>query len=454
MDARFTPHNSHLTDPRSFRDRDPQLRYLSHCPFAHRSDLLDDLPASTPGVYSLGGGRQTGKSTLLKQWMAELLDGDVPANAITYLSGELIDDHHGLLMHIGAHLDDAPSSGLNYLIVDEVTYIKDWDKAVKFAVDAGTLERTVLVVAGSDLLIMQEARMRFPGRRGGAARADFHLHPLSFREYVQLTGVVSDSPPPGRKGDDLPAAIVDRIYDAFDSYLLHGGYLTPINDIASYGRIRQSTLATYSDWIRGDVVKRGRQEAYLREILTAIVNRYTSQITWNALAQDLSIDHPKTVADYVGLLQRMDAVHIVPALREDKLAAAPKKARKVIFADPFILHAVRAWLDPQDNAFESQLRPAALDPVWSSQIVEASVAAHCRRAHPTFYIKAQGEVDVAYVQGGRFWPIEVKWTNQLRPKALKQIARYPNGEVWGKGRKPSEVNSVAVLPLPIQLLRF
>ena len=452
MDPRFLPHNSHLADRRRFRERDPQLRHLSDCPFEHRSHLLDELPATTPGIYSLGGGRQTGKSTLLKQWLAELLDGGVPAHAISYLSGELIDDHHGLLLHVNAHVEDAPPDGLNYLIVDEVTYIKDWDKAVKFAADAGILERTALVVTGSDLMVMQEARMRFPGRRGQAAQADFHLHPLSFREYMALTAAATLD----ALDEDgaTPPTAMDRIYAAFGSYLLHGGYLTAINDLASHGTIRQSTFATYSDWIRGDVVKRGRQEVYLREILSAIVKRYTNQITWNALAQDLSIDHPKTVADYVGLLERMDAVQIIPALLEDKLSAAPKKARKVVFTDPFILHAARAWLDPLPDPFETQVRPAATDPIWASQIAEACVAAHCRRAHPTFYIKGQGEVDVAYVRGGRFWPVEVKWTNQLRPKALKQIARYPNGEIWNKSREPGEVNGVRALPLPIELLRF
>ncbi len=121
MDARFAAHNSHLTDPRAFPVRDPQLRHLAACPFRHRSSLLDQLPTTTPGIYSLGGGRQAGKSTLLKQWVAELLDRGTAPSAITYLTGELIDDHHGLLLHLNAHLEDAPADGLNYLIVDEVT---------------------------------------------------------------------------------------------------------------------------------------------------------------------------------------------------------------------------------------------------------------------------------------------------------------------------------------------
>ena len=69
---------------------------------------------------------------------------------------------------------------LKYLIIDEVTYIRHWDKAVKFLADAGQLEDITLMLTGSDMLILSEARMRFPGRRGVADKVDFHLYPLSF----------------------------------------------------------------------------------------------------------------------------------------------------------------------------------------------------------------------------------------------------------------------------------
>ncbi len=295
--------------------------------------------------------------------------------------------------------------------------------------------------------------MRFPGRRGEAAVSDFHLHPLSFREFVALEGNVEDIESYLMEPSAMSDETVDSIYDAFDRYLLHGGYLTAINNLAEHGVIGQSVLATYSDWIRGDVLKRGKQEAYLREVLSAIVRRYTSQVTWNGLAQDLSIDHPRTVADYVELLERMDAVAVLPALREDKLGPAPKKAKKLMFCDPFILHAVRAWLEPRSDPYNDQMLPLSQDPVWSSQMVEACVSNHFRRFFPTYYIKARGEVDIAYIRAGRFWPVEIKWTNQLRPKSLKQIARYGNGEIWSKSRHAGEIEGVKVLPLPIELLR-
>ena len=78
--------------------------------------------------------------------------------------------------------------------------------------------------------------MRFPGRRGESAVSDFHLHPLSFREFVALEGNVEDVESYLRELSAMPDEAVDLIYDAFDRYLLHGGYLTAINDLAEHGR--------------------------------------------------------------------------------------------------------------------------------------------------------------------------------------------------------------------------
>jgi len=67
IDERFVHHNSHLTNPNDFAERDPQLRKLRDQPLVFRSGLLDQFPKSEPGIYTLGGGRQVGKTTLLKQ---------------------------------------------------------------------------------------------------------------------------------------------------------------------------------------------------------------------------------------------------------------------------------------------------------------------------------------------------------------------------------------------------
>jgi predicted AAA+ superfamily ATPase len=388
--------------------------------------------------------------------MAELLESRVPPNAIAYMTGELIDDHHSLIRLVTDLLTEMPDKDLKFIILDEVTYIRDWDKAVKYLADAGMLENTVLVITGSDMIIIKEARMRFPGRRGISEKVNFHLYPLSFFEYVKLSKRIShDELDLLTITDELPRLeLLDRLFEEFDSYLAHGGFLTAINDMAMHQRILPATFSTYSDWIRGDVLKRNKQEHYLLEILQAIVKRYGSQITWNALVHDLSIDHPKTVADYVALLVSMDATFVQAALLEDKLTASPKKARKLMFADPFIFHAVNSWLKSCKDPFNEQLKPTLSNADWSAKLVEACVTTHYRRIFPTYYIKSKGEVDIAYVDKNRFWPVEVKWSAQLRPKQLKQITKYPNGLILTKSKQQGEIHGIPAIPLPLALLRI
>jgi uncharacterized protein len=453
MDPQFLIHNTHLEGPGHFAARDPHLRQLQRQKYIHHPALLQQLPTAIPGIYTLGGGRQIGKTTLLKQWMAQLLANKTPPAAIAFFSGELIDDHHTLLRLLQQQLDNMPQNTLRYILLDEVTYIRDWDKAIKYAVDAGWLEHAVLVLTGSDLVMMQEARMRFPGRRGKASVVNFHLYPLSLREVVilkhgaKIVKQLLETTAP-------PAKLFAELFNEFQTYLWHGGYLTAINDLALQKTILPATLATYSDWIRGDVLKRGKQEHYLREVLSGIIKRYNSQISWNALAQDLSIDHPHTVADYAALLESMDALFIQAALLEDKLVAAPKKARKLMFADPFIFHAVRAWLDPVTDPFVTQIKPITENAEWCAKLVEACAITHYRRFYPTYYIKAEGEVDIAYINNKRFWPVEIKWTNQLRANDLKQILKYPNGIILTKTQTNSVLHSIKTEPLPLALLRL
>lgn len=286
--------------------------------------------------------------------------------------------------------------------------------------------------------------MRFPGKRGLSNKVDFHLFPLSFHEFVTLNKRISQGEIELLRAlNNTPLIeLLDGLFDEFGSYLLHGGFLTAINDMAKYGYILPATFSTYGDWIRGDFLKRNKQEHYLREILEAIIIRYGSQITWNSLSDDLSIDHPKTVADYVSHLVFMDVAFVQPALMEDKLTAFPKKAKKVMFTDPFIFHAIKAWLKPCEHPFVEQVKPLLLDAEASAQLVEACVAVHYSRLFPTFFIKAKGEVNIAYVDKKSFRPIEVEWTTQLRPKSLKQIAKYNNDFILTRSKHTGEIQGI------------
>ncbi len=445
MDPRFLHHNTHLIDPNEFCDRDPQLRYLREQSYIFSSKLINDFPQNIPGIYTLVGGRQIGKTTLLKQWMLHLLKKHVSPNSIAFLSGELIQDHFMLMHLLERQLQNMPEERMKYLILDEVNYIKDWDKAIKYAADAGLLERVILFLTGSDSAFIKEARMRFPGRRGKASTVDFHYYPLSFRETVFLKlNLTSEE-----------CLTSEGLYREFEHYLIHGGFLTAINDFAQNKTISAATLTTYSDWIRGDILKRGKHEHSLREIIEGILKRYGSQVTWNSLCKDQAIDHPQTIYDYVTLLEEMDAVFVQKALIEDALNGAPKKARKLYFTDPFIYHALNAWIKPEIDPYTSQIAPQLANPQIVATWVEGCVVTHFRRYYSTFYIKgSDGEVDIAYIKEKKFWPVEIKWTNQISSKDLRQLAKYPNGLLLTKRKEPTSLESIQAQALPHFLLQL
>ncbi len=452
MDPRFHPHNTHLEQHEVFSSVDPYLRRLADYPLVHHSSLLKRLPDS-PGIFTITGGRQVGKTTLLKQWMSTLLSRNIPSHSILFLTGEIIDDHHSLVRIVTELAEEYDR--LKYLLIDEITYIRDWDKGIKYLADAGFLDQVTLVLTGSDSVIIQEARSRFPGRRGEEDIVDFHIYPLNLYETVRLKkrftsdelNMLSTNPKP-------PVPLVERLFTEFDEYLVHGGFLTAMNNMAEHGRILPATFYTYSDWIRGDILKRRKQEHYLREIVNGIIKRYGSQVTWNNMLADLSIDHPQTVSDYMNLLVSMDAVFIQHALREDKLTAAPKKAKKILFTDPFIYHALFAWIHQDKDPFLHQVKQLSSQKERYARIVESCAVAHCRRHFPTYYIKARGEVDIAYVENKRFLPVEVKWTGQLRPGELAQVKKYSNSRIWAKSFKHNELDGVPVDPLPLALFRL
>ena len=62
--------------------------------------------------------------------------------------------------------------------------------------------------------------------------------------------------------------------------------------------------------------------------------------------------------------------------------------------------------------------------------------------------KAADEVDIAYVDENRFHPVEIKWTNQIRPNDLKQIARYPNDRILTKARQGRVIQNILTEFLP------
>jgi uncharacterized protein len=421
-------HNLFRESIELFVSFDPQLKKLQNCPYIYKSPMIEGQVFKKPGVFLLTGGRQTGKTTFIKQYISHLLQNEkTDPRQIIFITGEIVDSHHILRRLIQQEIDEAENS-LFYIFIDEVNYINDWDRTIKYLYDAGIIENCSVILTGSDSQIIKEAMKRFAGRRGPAGKVDFTYNPLSFKEYRELKHDTSDRE------------------TLLGNYLLHGGYLPAINDFELYGTISKGTILTYLHWISGDILKHNKTEHYLYEILEGIFASYGTQISWNSMAKHLSIEHHKTVSDYAVILENMHVLHIVQAIREDKLSAAPKKSKKLYLRDPFIYHCIHTSLEKPvgiDRTIE-----LLQDNDFAAPLIEGICIDYLSRSFPVYYIKGKkGEVDIAVVIGNKMVPIEIKWSNQIRIEELKQIRNYDNGLLIHKGNTARNVAGIRTITL-------
>lgn len=460
MNTDFLIHNLFWESLESFEKNDPHLKKLSNLKYVHRSELEKEIPVLFPGIYILTGGRQVGKSTLLKLIIKNLLtERKIDDKQVFYLPCDTITDFKQLIFEIKNFHESIDKNKYFLLFVDEITYVREWERAIKSFADAGLFNNAAVVITGSDSLLLKEAMTMLPGRRGRSSKVDFHLYPLSFREFVSLknaalgivlTGIeINFDKFFGIENIHLNNEQTSSLLSLFEEYLLCGGYMPAVNDLAAQNRILAATYNTYVQWIVGDILKRGKQESYLREIISVLLPRIGKQITWTNLVNDVAIEHHKTIADYIELLSRMDVVRIFQALREDKLLPAPKKAKKVCFSDPFIFHALHGYIKNEDDFFTLAKTTLEASSDLKNSMIEGTIASLFSREWESYYIKAEGEVDIAIVKNNKFLPIEIKNSVVLNKRELKQILKYKNGIVGYAGYEIGKFDHLDVVPIPL-----
>ena len=343
---------------------DPRLRY--------KFDL------NTDAVYTLRGPRQVGKTTLLKDIIKYLIRSRVPPRNIFYYTCDLIDNPKALAETISSYLNAIRPSPKQrvYLLLDEVSSVKDWQKAIKHLVDKGELDQVTVILTGSHTLDIKMASEKLPGRRGLTKDTpDKIMLPMKFAEYAETLnkdikdsileqGILSWS---RRKQllfslleGDIPEEIKELSFLSkdlellFQQYLMTGGTARVIHEYLKSNEIPESVYKTYIDVVLGDLAKWGKRETYLRQVINRVIETLGNPVGWNTLRQGTDIASHNTIAEYVDTLtdsfvllylHRYDTSHQRPAYQKEK---------KIHFCDPFFLHAMRVWTTGKEP-FESTL---------------------------------------------------------------------------------------------------
>jgi hypothetical protein len=135
-----------------------------------RPDLIDKLSLRPFSLNFVFGPRQVGKSTALILLVKELLERGVHPKSIFYLSCDAIADYRELAEVLRMYLKVRRAEGISssYILLDEVTYPREWFRAVKSMIDMGYFRNDVLVLSGSLSISARREAETFAGRRATA----------------------------------------------------------------------------------------------------------------------------------------------------------------------------------------------------------------------------------------------------------------------------------------------
>jgi len=344
------------------------------------------------GNFLIIGPRQVGKTTSLKLAILDLLES-VPPENVLYFSCEPLLKKEDIFELVG--LFDRLGSGEKFLFLDEITFVRDWDAAVKFLLDSDVKN---LYVTGSTSATLKKER--FPGR---AIRFREFL-PLDFRAFCLLFGSkeLKNTLKEAKAGIEeifdksfklLP--FIDELQGLFEKYVVCGGFPLSAFQLMENGNIKEETYETYVNWILGDISKLDRSERIFKSVIQGVLKNYGSRFSLNSVAKEMEIGSHVTVREYLEFLEKCYLFRNYFKFDLSRGRPIYRAERKVYFIDPFLFRVFSRYaLGSSDVSVEK--KPC---------LIEGMVGEYLKRNGETFFFHGRKEVDFIINDTG----VEVKY---------------------------------------------
>jgi predicted AAA+ superfamily ATPase len=364
---------------------DKHLSGIKKMPFVRD---FPNIPLN-PGLNFIRGPRQIGKTS----WLKTILKDNCKTKKCFFLSCENMKDHIDLAELLKSLKD------IEIFLLDEVTFVDDWWRAIKHEIDRSSTK--VFVLTGSNTTDLRRGADQMPGR--WADGGEIFLLPMEFPEFQLM-----------RKRAGWPN--LSQV-DELELYFRIGGFPIALAEAGKKGNTPVKTFLTYQRWLVGDFLKLGKQEQYLKEILLQIATHLSSGMSLQSLAQKTQMGSHHTAQEYISILTDCFAVKTLFFMDENG-DFKYRKEKKFYFTDPLVFWATLDLLgmSPPENAMSC----------LAEQVAHESLS---RRFKRFGYIKGpSGEVDF---YAAKKWAIEVKWSRIATniSKMYKDI-RCPEKIIW------------------------
>ena len=387
-----------------------------------------------PRAVLLSGARQIGKTTLMLQAIEKLLQSGVPAANILYATF----DHPilklaGIDAVIEAWREREPRvAGVEYLLLDEAQFIRDWGTWVKHQVDFRKDRRIAFTGSAMPLVTADQ--------ESGVGRwHTIRLTTLSFYEYVQIKQLSLPSLPglaslrelfDWTDPDFYRTREMAGVYAGhFHEYLIRGGF----PQTAQIESISQAQRLLREDII-DKVLKRDMTALFgVRNVLDLehtflyLCMHDGGLLDMTDLCSNLEVKRP-TAQNYIGLLESTHLIYRLPPFGYGKDVLRGKF--KIYLADAAIAPAVML-------KGKTILEDAAALGVATETAVFKHLFARYYPQNVRFSYwrgKKDREVDLVAEVNGEIIPFEVKYRAQhTGPDELRGLMELCDQKQIGRG---------------------
>ncbi|MDJ0765509.1 MAG: ATP-binding protein [Myxococcota bacterium] len=385
-------------------------------PYIHRSAEARLISWRDPKrILVITGPRQSGKSTLLRWFIAQQLSNGLDSpEAIIYLNAdypvvqELIGNPNQLLEYLDAFARGRPQ----FLLIDEIQRIPEPGLLLKQMVDL-SIGIKIAVSGSSSLLIRSETREHLTGRK-----RDVLLTPFTFREIVAADPEVSDLAGASVGEIERRWPIVGpSLLKLSDRLAAIGGY--PDVWLAEQpGDAEECLFDLYDSYVRKDVVDflRVDNPAPFNRLVKLLALQVGSEINKSALAGEVGLPLRRIEHHLAALVDTHIATVVPPFFRNRRREIV--KAPKVYFLDCGLRNVMLGQITGPN------FRPdkgAAIE-----NLVMSEVAKIIPPPWEQHYWRTQtgAEVDLVVVRGNRIWAAEIKSGSMGRRKYTRGFRNF------------------------------
>lgn len=425
---------------------DSLIKEFEEQKFRYFYPLLQNLSLHQDAVLTIRGPRRVGKSTLLRLLIKRLLlEEKIPKEAIFFYPCDRVENYNQLFEIVKTYLDFARPriDSRLFIFLDEISFVKDWQRAIKEMVDNGLLKKSLTILTGSSILDLKFGSEFLSGRRGQISPSDIFYYPLSFADFVNLV-----NPKLGAEKDEFSLSYyLPKLDKLFHDFLLTGGFPKTINEYYTSGRIANSTYETFITWVENDLHKTNRNEKTAYDLLANLYRTLTTPVSFTSLAKDSSIASHFAVQEYIDILEKMFVLFPLNAFVIEQKRRDPKKNKKIYFTDPFIFNAlyVKTQEQMEDPFSSSQKKIDELMPL----IAENIVASYLKRIYSQLYWGkgVKGEIDFVGKKERKLNFFEVKYREKIDYSDIPSVS-----PLTVISRKHLTEKPVKTIPLEIFLL--